>query len=365
MKLIRILFATSALTTLSNTYGTLPQGNILEKFNSSTQVMSNQECFNRRLKNENKSDVKVYKNREDNYKVEMLIVTSSVREGCGDYSSVLDALYPRGASVNYFVKSTGEVEVFVKSGLVAFVAGSSSWSGKKSNENKTPMGYSVMNEESESVMLDHPVYNKTKNLKIKGYDGPVQIKGCNFWWYPISEIQHEATCKLLVALRDKYEIDDRFVVSLGDISDKGMIGVGPMFDWKKAREKYGLGVYPLKEVVTDGDLEKFNKLTFEDYIGMFKIFGYEEKENEEIVFFKYHFGRRNDAGVVMNLSQKLEDADKVDILNLMLNYYKDLKEKSEALKPTEKDFMKKFKDFVTQHEKDTPALLAYSLARNA
>jgi len=263
---------------------------------------------------------------------------------CSNADVLENVFYSGGVSSHYDVDFDGEIFEFVDPKNIAFHAGESAWNGTI-----------AMNKNFIGIEQNMWGYYESRFEKIYDYEKfgkPVQLPGDDRKWFKFSDKQVKSTGRLIFALQQEYKIPGRFVVTHSDVAIGKKSDSGPMFPYKKIFKKYGAGYYPKSKYI---NLDKFWRLTDDDYIKLLEIYGYNRGENgrapdlsdqEIIKAFKLHF-------YPGDLSEDLNDSTKKMILNLIASYFN---YKDRITKDFDREFRKDLIRFLCENKSRTEDL---------
>ena len=120
-------------------------------------------------------------------------------------------------SSHYFINEYGKIIQLVKDHDIAWHAGISFW-------------------------------GSDKNLNSKSIGIEIQNKGQEFGYHKFNKSQVNAIAKLILYLKNKYQINDAFILGHADIAPLRKLDPGYLFPWKILNKK-GIGLLPKKIIL--------------------------------------------------------------------------------------------------------------------
>ena len=117
-------------------------------------------------------------------------------------------------SSHYFINEYGKIIQLVKDHDIAWHAGISFW-------------------------------GSDKNLNSKSIGIEIQNKGQEFGYHKFNKSQVDAIIELILYLKNKYQINDAFILGHSDIAPLRKLDPGYLFPWKLLNKK-GIGLHPKK-----------------------------------------------------------------------------------------------------------------------
>ena len=253
--------------------------------------------------------------------------------------SAIDTYNERGVSAHFAINTDGIRYITVDpKKYISFHAGSSYFAGK------TSLNFW-------SIGIEH--VNPGVREEYKKYDGflePIQLNGSKCYWYPFSEEQFQSSVTLTRELQESYKIPGWNVVTHADIAPSRKIDIGPMWDYKRSFEEFGVGYYP-----SEGhniNLTSFDSIEDNDYIKFLTFLGYENcsRVSDLIRTYKFHYSTSDVSRV--NILGVLTSDTKEDILNHIISLYDYI----DPITGTKYDyFMGKFKEWAFENQDKSSA----------
>lgn len=196
-----------------------------------------------------------------------------------------------GASAHYIIDNDGTIIHTVnEERYTAYHAGNSYFAGKIS-----------LNNCSIGIEISNPGFTED-GKKFSSFSDPIQLPGDSRWWYPFSKEQFQSCCKLVRTLQEKYKIPGWYVVTHADIAPSRKSDIGPMWDYKKAFDDFGVGYFPSKR--SQVDLSDFSQLSEADYIKLIGCLGYDLNDKNVIQSYQLHFSTSNISGDLCESTKK-------------------------------------------------------------
>lgn len=196
----------------------------------------------------------------------------------------------RGVSAHYTIDNSGIIYNTVNPETdIAYHAGVSYFAGKKS-----------LNYYSIGIEHVNPGYRET-NISFNGFSAPRKLTGSAYYWYPFSETQFVASVSFTRGLQNRYKIPGYYVVTHADIAPSRKSDIGPMWDYKRAYEEFGVGYWPSE--THDVDLDLFPSLNDADYKLFISFLGYENAV-ASIRAYQLHYSTSNISGVLTEQTKK-------------------------------------------------------------
>lgn len=206
----------------------------------------------------------------------------------------------RGVSAHFTTDNDGTIYKTVNPDTdIAYHAGVSYFAGK------TGLNYY-------SIGIEHinPGFRET-NVVFSGFSTPRKLTGSEVYWYPFSEEQFVASVAFTRDLQEHYRIPGYHVVTHADIAPSRKSDIGPMWDYKRSFEEFGVGYWPSE--THEVNLATFSNLSDEDYKDFISILGYESC-SDSIRAYQLHYSTSDISGI-------LREKTKEDILKHMIALY--------------------------------------------
>ncbi len=164
-------------------------------------------------------------------------------------------------SSHYFINEYGKIIQLVKDHDIAWHAGISFW-------------------------------GSDKNLNSKSIGIEIQNKGQEFGYHKFNKSQVNAIAKLILYLKNKYQINDAFILGHSDIAPLRKLDPGYLFPWK-ALNKKGIGLLPKKnnsnKELNPSDIKNLQML-LSDFGYKISINGLMDKETLQVIHaFESHY----------------------------------------------------------------------------
>ena len=164
-------------------------------------------------------------------------------------------------SSHYFINEYGKIIQLVKDHDIAWHAGISFW-------------------------------GSDKNLNSKSIGIEIQNKGQEFGYHKFNKSQVNAIAKLILYLKNKYQINDAFILGHSDIAPLRKLDPGYLFPWK-ALNKKGIGLLPKKnnsnKELKPSDIKNLQML-LSDFGYKISINGLMDKETLQVIHaFESHY----------------------------------------------------------------------------
>ena len=164
-------------------------------------------------------------------------------------------------SSHYFINEYGKIIQLVKDNDIAWHAGISFW-GSDNNLNSKSIGIEIQN------------------------------KGQEFGYHKFNKSQVNAIAKLILYLKNKYQINDAFILGHSDIAPLRKLDPGYLFPWQ-ALNKKGIGLLPKKNI----SKKKLNPSYIKNLQILLRDFGYKisinglmDKETLQVIHaFESHY----------------------------------------------------------------------------
>ena len=164
-------------------------------------------------------------------------------------------------SSHYFINEYGKIIQLVKDHNIAWHAGISFW-------------------------------GSDKNLNSKSIGIEVQNKGQEFGYHKFNKSQVDAAVKLILYLKNKYQINDAFILGHSDIAPLRKLDPGYLFPWNVLNKK-GIGLLPKK----NESRKKLNPSNIKNLQILLREFGYKitinglmDKETLRVIYnFESHY----------------------------------------------------------------------------
>lgn len=162
-----------------------------------------------------------------------------------------------------------------------------------------------INDSSIGIEIVNLGYNT--NIKYgKKYGDPSDLRPREHY-YPYTPTQIEKIAFLVETLKNKYNVDDKYIIAHSDIAPQRKQDPGPLFPWKHLYYDYGLGNwYNEKDKTFFMNNHIFEKQSILSIKNEFKKYGYDINETEEwdaesmkvIYAFQMHFRPEKIDGIV-------------------------------------------------------------------
>ncbi len=148
------------------------------------------------------------------------------------------------------------------------------------------------------------------------------IPGSDHHWYDFPEEQFIASCEFTISLQDEFKIPGYMVVTHADIAPGRKSDIAPMWNYKSAYDKYGVGYFPSEtHQINMQDFKEFGDLDYLSFIGCFgydisapmralmvkDIVTFDKTKQDVIRAYQRHYSTSNISGV-------LEECTRIDIL---------------------------------------------------
>ncbi|MDC3086573.1 N-acetylmuramoyl-L-alanine amidase [Pelagibacteraceae bacterium] len=164
-------------------------------------------------------------------------------------------------SSHYFINEFGKTVQLVKDHNIAWHAGISFW-------------------------------GTDKNLNSKSIGIEIQNKGQEFGYHKFNKSQVDAAVKLILYLKNKYQINDAFILGHSDIAPLRKLDPGYLFPWNVLNKK-GIGLLPKK----NDSRKKLNPSNIKNLQILLRDFGYKisinglmDKETLQVIHaFESHY----------------------------------------------------------------------------
>ena len=164
-------------------------------------------------------------------------------------------------SSHYFINEYGKIIQLVKDHNIAWHAGISFW-------------------------------GSDKNLNSKSIGIEMQNKGQEFGYHKFNNSQINKVVELILYLKNKYQINDAFILGHSDIAPLRKLDPGYLFPWKVLNEK-GIGLLPKKnnsnKELSPSNIKKL-QILLRDFGYKISINGLMDKETLQVVYaFESHY----------------------------------------------------------------------------
>lgn len=218
-----------------------------------------------------------------------------------------------GTSSHFLVDNDGTVVNYVDPYKgIAYHAGNSFFAG-----------YSHLNHWS--IGIEHTGLGYTLEPQCNKDGKPLpgdRFTGSDYYWYNFPKEQFEASCELTKGLQDEFKIPGYRVVTHADIAPGRKSDIGPMWNYKRAYDEYGVGYFPSETYQIN--MQNFQEFSENDYLSFIGCIGYDisnpmraltindmnnfnKTKRDVIRSYQLHYSTINISGV-------LDDRTQIDIL---------------------------------------------------
>ncbi len=236
-----------------------------------------------------------------NVKFIVLLYTASK-----DRKNVPATYKERGVSTHFLVDNNGDVINYVDPYVgIAYHSGASSFAG-----------YSRLN--YWSIGIDHTGLGCTSKAQNDEFGKPLPgrvIPGSNNYWYEFPEKEFLASCELTKALQNEFKIPGFNVVTHADIAPERKSDIGPMWNYKRAYDDFGVGFFPSE--THQVNMANFANITEYDYMSFIHSFGYDSAQPQSSIVkvYQMHYS-------ASNISGELVDDTKRDVIRHVISLSK-------------------------------------------
>jgi len=135
-------------------------------------------------------------------------------------------------------------------------------------------------------------WGSDKNLNSKSIGIEIQNKGQEFGYHKFNKVQINSVVKLILYLKNKYQIKDAFILGHSDIAPLRKLDPGYLFPWKVLSKK-GIGLLPKKNI-SNKELNPSNIKNLQILLSEFgykiSINGLMDKETLKVIYaFESHY----------------------------------------------------------------------------